>query len=394
MKKYFTIAILSCLIAAAASLTVYLNLPGRPIKAKTFGGAKYDAAKDLIITSDGYLLAGMTTSSGIGYVDAFLMKLDKRGNKKWENTFGGQNDDRIFSVIMTENGDFAAAGYTSSFGAGNNDFYLIRTDSNGNLKYAKTFGRKGRDEAYSIIQTPDGGFLLAGLSDSFKKPDLYDIYLVRTDSEGNSLWTRAIGGKRSDEAACVIDSKDNGFIVAGTTSSFGVKNNNIIMLKIDGRGNTLWMKTYGGPDDDSCSNVIKLSSGNYALIGTTTSGQKRDSDILLVETDAQGNSLWSKTFGGSGVDQGVTIRECNDGSLVIGATSESYSYGSSDIALIKTDKSGNISWIKHFGGSGDDYLGNIQLQEDGGIAAAGWVNTGTRGNYGAYFFKTDKNGVF
>jgi hypothetical protein len=393
MKKYIYTALLSC-AAAAAFVLVFLNSPGRPIKAETFGGAKYDAARDLIITADGYLLAGMTTSSGIGYVDSFLMKLDKLGHKKWENTFGGQNDDRIFSVIMAENGDFAAAGYTSSFGAGNNDFYLIRTDPNGNLKYAKTFGGKGRDEAYSIVETPDGGFLLAGLSDSFKKRDIYDIYLVRTDSEGNSLWTRAIGGKRSDQAACVIDSKDNGFIVAGTTSSFGVKNNNIIMIKVDGRGNTLWMKTYGGPDDDSCSGVIKLSSGNYALIGTSTSGQKKDSDILLLETDSMGNSLWSKTFGGPGVDQGVTVRECNDGSMVIGATSESYSYGSSDIALIKTDSSGNTLWIRHYGGKGDDYLGNIQVQEDGGIAAAGWVNTGTRGNYGAYFFKTDKDGGF
>ncbi len=393
-KKHILITLIIIAAVSIAACLYIMNLPVWPVKPVTFGGAKYDSARDLIITEDGFLLAGLTTSSGVGYINGFLLKLDSHGNRKWENTFGGQHDDRLACVINAGNGDYAAAGSTSSFGAGNNDFYLVKTDANGNLKYSRAFGGKGRDEANSIIQTPDGGFLLAGLSDSFKKAGFTDIYIVRTDSEGNSLWAKTIGGKKSDEASCVIDSKENGFIIAGTTSSFGAGPRNMIMVNIDSRGNTLWMRTYGGAADASCSRVIKLESGNYALAGSISTKEKKESDIIVVETDAKGNSMWSKTYGGAGIDQGVSIQECPDKTLVIGATSESFSYGSSDLALIKTDAQGNTLWIRHYGGRGDDYLGNFQVESDGSIAAAGWVNTGGQGTYGAYFFKTDKNGGF
>jgi ribosomal protein S11 len=394
MKNRIIAGIIALIFIFGVIYLVFINLPGRPIKPEIFGGAKYDSARDLVFSGDGYIIAGLTTSSGIGYVDAFLLKLDGRGKQVWKNTFGGEQDDRIFSVIQTIGGDYAAAGYTSSFGAGGNDFYFIRTDSNGNLKFAKTYGGKGRDEAYSLIQTSDGGFLLAGISESYNKSGISEMYLVRTDPEGNSIWARSYGGKKSDQASCIIDSADNGYIVAGTTASFAAGLHNMIMLKVDSRGNTLWMKTYGGAGDAFGSAVTKLSSGNYAVIGSIAKSGNSKSDIFLVETDAQGNSLWSKTYGGAGMDQGVAVRECPDKTLVIGATSESYSYGSTDILLIKTDPSGNTIWIKHYGTSGDDYMGDIKVGQDGSIAVAGWVNTGSNGAYGAYFFKTGPSGNY
>lgn len=392
MKK-FVVAIGSFLLTIFIILTLNIITVPKSINPKTFGGLKYESARALCFAPNGYLLAGMTTSSGIGYVDAYILSLNEKGEKKWENTFGGKDDDRLFDILNNGNG-YAMCGYTNSYGLGLNDFYLVNTDYKGNLKFTKTFGGKSRDEAYSIALTPDGGYVLAGSSDSFGKTSNTRLYVVKTDADGDCVWTRTFGENKYSMAASVINALDKGYIVCGSTNSLGSGKQDVLLMKLDSEGNTLWVKTYGGKLDDIGNRVISTKDKGYAIIGSSDSFGLGNQDIYMIKTDADGDCVWSKTYGGLGMDQGVTIINSDDSGYVIGATSESFSYGSTDLLVISVDALGNSLWSRHFGGKKDDYLGGIIRAKDGSYAIAGWTLSTDGDNYDAYFLKLRNNGDF
>lgn len=394
MKKIIAYVMTSIAAAiAAVILALFLTAPSS-IKPETFGASKYDSIRSLCLTDSGYMLAGMTMSSGLGYVDAYMIGLDKRGKKIWENTFGGKEDDRIFDIINNGAG-YVMAGYTASYGAGDNDFYMISANEKGDMKYSKTFGTPGKDEAYSLVETPDKGYVLAGMSYSTGKNGYPQAYAVKTDADGNSIWSMTYSSGKYDVASCVINAVDGGYIICGTSAApSGHGMQDMLMLKLDSRGNTLWAKFYGGAQPDFGSRVVAARDGGYAMIGTTASFGAGNSDIYLVKTDALGNSLWARTYGGPGVDQGVTLINSGDGGYILGGNSESFSYGSSDLLVIAVDASGNSLWTRHFGGKSDDYLGGIVKNKDGGYAIAGWTSSYGAGDYDAYFLKIRKNGNF
>jgi len=389
----FVAAISSFLITILIILTFKIMTVPKSIKPKVFGGLKYDSVRSICLAPNGYLLAGMTTSSGIGYVDAYILSLNEKGEKKWENTFGGKDDDRLFDILNNGNG-YAMCGYTNSYGLGLNDFYLINTDYKGNLKFSKTFGGKNRDEAYSIALASEGGYVIAGLTDSFGTKPNTRLYVVKTDADGDCVWTRTFGNNKFSMGASVINAADRGYIVCGSTNTLGNGKQDLLLLKIDSGGNTLWVKTYGGKLDDVGNKVILTKDKGYAIIGSTVSFGHGNQDLYLIKTDAEGDCVWSKTYGGLGMDQGVTIINSDDGGYVIGATSESFSYGSTDLLVMSVDALGNSLWSRHFGGKKDDYLGGILNAKDGGYAIAGWTLSSDADNYDAYFLKLTKNGDF
>ena len=221
------------------------------------------------------------------------------------------------------------------------------------------------------------------------------LYAVKTDADGNSLWSLAYSNGKYDAASCVINAVDGGYVICGTAAaSSGHGMQDMLLLKIDSRGNTMWAKFYGGAQSDFGSRVVASNDGGYAMIGTTASFGAGNSDIYLVKTDAQGNSLWARTYGGRGVDQGVAIINSGDGGYILGGNSESFSYGSSDLLMIAVDAQGNSLWTRHFGGKSDDYLGGIVRDKDGGYALAGWTSSAGAGDYDAYFLKVNKKGDF
>jgi hypothetical protein len=188
---------------------------------QTYGGSDDDYAYSVLQTSDGgYALAGYTDSSGAGGFDFYLIKSNSAGSTNWTKTYGGAGDDLAYSLIQTSDGGYALAGYTSSSGAGYYDFYLVKTDLSGNLQWSKTYGGAGDDEAHSVIQTSDGGYALAGWTDSFGGSG-YDFYLVKTDPSGSMLWNRTYGVAGNNEAYSVIQTADGGYALAGYTDYFG-----------------------------------------------------------------------------------------------------------------------------------------------------------------------------
>jgi hypothetical protein len=259
--------------------------------ARTYGGTNDDYARTVQQTSDGgYIVAGYTESFGAGGSDIFLIKTDASGNIIWAKTYGGTNLDDAFSVQQTTDGGYIVAGYTWSFGAGYSDIFLIKTDANGNVQWAKTYGGTNDDWAYSVQQTSDGGYIMAGTTWSFGA-GWGDIFLIKTDANGNLQWAKTYGGGSYDYAYSVQQTFDGGYIVAGTTASFSAGNYDIFLIKTDAKGNIQWAKTYGGTDilDSGIPSVQQTSDGGYILVSTTISFGAGGADIFLIKTDARGN---------------------------------------------------------------------------------------------------------
>jgi hypothetical protein len=205
--------------------------------AKAIGGGGEDMAYSIVQSSDGgYFVAGSTQSFEGGPADIYVVKLDSGGNVQWAKTIGGSDRDIATSIIQSSDGGYVVAGWTSSFGAGGSDFYVVKLDSGGNVQWAKTIGGNDYDEALSIIQSSDGGYVVAGRTYSFGA-GYDDFYVVKLDSGGNVMWTKTIGGSSDDFAWSIIQSSDGGYVVAGETWSFGAGNADFYVVKMDANGN-------------------------------------------------------------------------------------------------------------------------------------------------------------
>jgi hypothetical protein len=315
---------------------------GDIIWAKTYGGTSY--ASSVQQTSDGgYIVAGSTYSSGTGSDDIFLIKTDAKGNIQWAKIYGETVSDFAFSVQQTSDGGYIVAGFTTSFGAGEADIFLIKTDAKGNIQWAKTYGGATDDGAFSVQQTSDGGYILAGWTNSFGTGE-WDIFLIKTDAKGNVQWAKTYGGKGSEGASFVRQTADGGYIVVGTTNSFGEGELDIFLIKTDANGNIQWAKTYGGASDEWASSVQQTSDGGYIMAGYTGSFGEDDWDIFLIKTDAEGNIQWAKTFGETDtIDRGASsVQQTSDGGYILAGNTISFGAGEHDIFLIKTNARGNI----------------------------------------------------
>jgi len=356
---------------------------------KTFGGSSYDYAYAVQQTSDGgYILAGFTDSFGAGYDDAWLIKTDANGNKIWDRTFGGSSSDEAYAVQQTSDGGYILAGYTISFGAGWVDAWLIKTDTNGNKVWETTFGGSSTDFALAVQQTSDDGYILAGITDSFGA-GYEDAWLIKTDADGNKIWDKTFGGIHSDYAYAVQQTSDGGYILAGYTQSFGAGKEDAWLIKTDANGNKVWDKTFGGGNPDLAEAVQQTSDSGYILAGVTCSFGDKQGDAWLIKTDANGNKVWDKTFGGSNPDYAYAVQQTSDGGYILAGYTQSFGAGQYDAWLIKTDTNGNKVWDKTFGGSSNDVANAVQQTSDGGYILAGYTMSFGASWVDAWLIKTD-----
>ncbi|MBI4691570.1 MAG: carboxypeptidase regulatory-like domain-containing protein [Nitrospirae bacterium] len=354
---------------------------------KTFGGSDCEFGRSAQQTSDGgYIIVGSTYSYGAGNYDVYLIKTDSSGNTSWTKTFGGSNSDSGYSVQQTSDGGYVIVGYTYSYGAGSADVYLIKTDSSGNTIWTKTFGGGRYDYGWSVQQTSDGGYIIAGGTDSYGAGN-YDVYLIKTDSSGNTTWTKTFGDSYSDYGYSVQQTSDGGYVIIGYTYSYGAGYSDVYLIKTDSNGNATWTKTFGGGDWDSAYSVQQTSDGGYIIAGITYSYGAGSADVYLIKTDSSGNTAWTKTFGGSGYDYGYSVRQTSDGGYIVVGYTYSYGAGNCDVYLIKTDPDGNTAWTKTFGGSGYDFGYMVRQTSDGGYAIIGDTESSD-----IYFIKTDAEG--
>jgi uncharacterized delta-60 repeat protein len=359
--------------------------------AKTYGGTYDDGALSVQQTSDGgYIVAGGTDSFGADSADLFLIKTNANGNIIWAKTYGGTGNDWALSVQQTSDGGYIVAGQTWSFGAGG-DIILIKTDANGNIIWAKTYGGTGDDRAYSIRQTSDGGYIVAGSTYSFGA-GYRDFFLIKTDANGNIIWAKTYGGTDDEEAYSVQQTSDGGYIVAGWTYSFVAGNWDIFLIRTDANGNIIWAKTYGGTGNDWALSVQQTSDGGYIVAGHTNSFGAGYYDIFLVKTDANGNIIWAKTYGGTYSDYAYSVQQTSDGGYIVAGWTGSFGAGYVDIFLVKTDANGNIIWAKTYGGTDWDEALSVQQTSDGGYIVSGYTYSFGAGGLDLFLIKTDANG--
>jgi hypothetical protein len=345
---------------------------------ETYGGTAEDAAYSTVSTPDGgFVLVGYTHSSSVSE-DFWLVKTDYFGNIEWNKTYGGPENDVAHSVAQTRDGGYAILGTTNSFGAGGSDFWLVKTDSSGNMLWNKTYGGTSDDDAWSIEKTTDGSLVLAGWTASFEVAS-GDFWLVKTDEYGNMLWNRTFGGGLFDAANCVKQTSDGGFALLGSTYSFGNGGSDFWLIKTDVSGNEQWNKTYGGTADDFGFSLIKTDDG-FALVGSTSSYGAGVYDFWLVKTDQAGNLMWNQTYGGAGYDEAWSVLQTPNKEYVLTGWTESYGSGGSDCWLVVTDTLGVAKRSVTWGGTNDDYAYSALQVGDGNFVLAGETQSFGAGN--------------
>jgi len=312
-----------------------------PSFCKAIRGKNGDGGESLIQTSDGgYAIAGSTYSFGAGETDVYVVKLDASGNLQWTKTIGGKDFEDGYSLIQTADGGYAIAGHTKSFGAGGADVYVVKLDANGNLQWTKTIGGPASEIGNSLIQTSDGGYAIAGSTISFGAGQL-DVYVIKLDANGNLQWNKTIGGTGDDRGYSLIQTSDSGYAIAGITESFGAGKKDVYVVKLDANANLQWTKTIGGPASEEGNSLIQTSDGGYAIAGITESFGAGKKDVYVVKLDANGNLQWTKTIGGETFDSGSSIIQTSDGGYAIAGITYSFGAGEADVYVVKLDKNGN-----------------------------------------------------
>ena len=344
---------------------------------KTFGGISSDSGYFVQQTSEGgYIIVG-TTNSPLGEV--YLVKTDANGNKQWDNTYGPGAG---YYVYQTTDSGYIITGETGIIG----DVWLIKTDSGGIEQWNTTFGSSKSDVGYSVQQTSDGGYIIGGASAYVPPPGDWDAWLIKTDSSGIKQWDNKFGGTYSDYAYSVQQTTDGGYILAGATNPTNT-NLDVFLIKTDSGGNSVWTKNFGGGNDDYGWSVEQTTDGGYIISGWTESFGSGNSDVYLIKTDSSGNSVWTKTFGGANYDFSRSVRQTTDGGYIVAGTTDSLGAGLSDFYLIKTDSSGNKQWENTYGGGMNDYGWCAQETSDGGFIFTGETYSSGAGSADVWLIK-------
>ena len=356
---------------------------------RAYGGQADDYCLSVQQTSDGgYVMTGTTKSYGEGQADVYLVRVSSAGDTLWTRTFGGTSDDVGYSVRQTSDGGYIIVGGSSSFGSGSQVF-LVKTDSSGDHEWDRLYGYADHDEyGASVQQTSDGGYIMAGRTSD----NSGDVFIVKTDGLGNTVWYDSKGYDNSNEdAASVQQTSDGGYILVGTTFQHDAQGD-VWLVKIGADGGTGWYNHFGGAAADLGKSVRQTTDGGYIIAGVTASYGAGSADVYLVKTDAGGNQLWLKTFGGAEGDGGWSVQQTTDGGYIIAGYTISYGAGSGDVYLMKTDGDGNQQWYRTLGGSAPDEGFSVQQTADGGYVIAGATESYGAGGLDFYLIKTDSDG--
>jgi len=379
-----------CGISLCTSKTITVNLPAYQI---AIGGTADDIGRSIIATADGgYAIGGYTQSYGAGSNDVYLIKTNSQGQVQWTKTYGGSGSEYIWHLRQTADSGYILGAWTSTWGAGNLDMLLIKTDVSGNVQWARTYGGTNREFTLDVHQTADGGYIATGYTQSYGAGG-FDMYVVKTDALGNLLWCKTIGSATGDYARAMQPMSDGGYLIVGYTDGYGAGLNDVFAVKLDAAGNYQWAKTYGGTNNDYGFTVVATADGGFAIAGYTTSYGTAGADSYLIRADSVGNLLWTATYGGSSSDYVYNLIQTADGGFALLGNTGSYGLGLSDVFLVKTTNTGVLDWARLYGGTNYDYAIGCLQASDGGLLLSGYARSFGAGNYDVYLIKTDAGGA-
>jgi hypothetical protein len=349
---------------------------------RTYGGQADDVGASVQQTSDGgFIVAGRTQSFGAGDDEVYLVKTNASGDTFWTRTYGGSYADVGNSVQQTTDSGFIIAGCSRTYDPGGLDVYLIKTDARGDTFWTRTYGGAGDDVGYSVKQTSDFGYIVVGSTSSYGA-GASDVYLIKTDAQGDTLWTRTYGGADDDEGYAVQQTPDGGFMIVGYTSSFGAGNSDVYLIKADSQGDTLWTRTYGGPGTDEGFSAQQTADGGYVIAGFTDNG-----GVYLIKTDASGDTQWAKAY--REMYGGCSVQQTADRGYIVAVRSFYIFEDDPNAYLIKTDAQGDTLWTRTYGGTKNDRGNAIRQTRDSGYVVAGWTYSFGAGNSDVYLIKTN-----
>ncbi|MBN1381478.1 MAG: hypothetical protein JXA41_07375 [Deltaproteobacteria bacterium] len=326
--------------------------------AKVWGGSSIEAPKTVLEAhGGGYLVAGDSYSfrTGSRYCDIILLKLNADGSLAWQKNIGdtGYDIPEVMESVTDAGGNpdgYIMAAYTTSFGAGGRDIWLLRLNNDGNIVWQKTYGGSGDEYPRAIKPTPDGGFILASDTQSFGAGGR-DVWVVKLDANGTVEWEKAYGGFGAEFPVGIEPVGTDAYVVGARTGSFG-NGEDFWVFKIDADGDLLWNYTYGGTDDDSAQDLRKSDDGGFMMVGWTYSFGVDYNDALLIKLDADGSIIWQKIYNKpyeydgeimNGPDWAYSVTPTSDGGYaVIGDTDFWDSERNSDIWLFKVDSTGKL----------------------------------------------------
>ena len=333
----------------------------------------------------GYIASGKIFSYTYDSFMGWLIKVNENGEKEWEKIFGGKSDDCFLSVHQTNDGGFILAGYTKSFGAGDADIWLLKLDKDGEKEWENIWGGAGFDKANDIWQTTDGSYVTIFYYESFGF-NIDDDWLYKLNIAGIKEWQKTFGGMYKDVLYQVRETDDGNYIIIGSTESFGSGKADVWLIKTNDEGNALWNKTYGGKGNDHGYCVEQTDDG-YVMVGSTESFGSGGSDGWIIKTDEEGNLEWDATFGGERNDSFTSLQKTDDGYIIAGST-ESFGSGGSDGWVIKivaneppsppnvSGSTTGFQWVKYtYNVSSIDPDGDrIRFYFDWGDGSFNWTN--------------------
>jgi parallel beta-helix repeat protein len=382
----------SCIIILVFSITV-LSVPvnaSTTAWTKTYGSPVNDYVVSMFETQDNGFVMGGYSKPGFE-TDSWIIKVDSTGNREWKQTYFNTT---AFAFISTSDGGYALAGETGTFS--NPQYWLVKTDAYGNPQWTKTYGGEGDERAEALIETKDGGYAIAGSSSSFRWHDR-DFWLVKTDSFGNMEWNQSYGTEKHEVALSLVEASDGGYVVAGNTDS-SKHPCNFLLIKTDKNGMMQWNRTYGGKEDERLSEIISTPDGGYAIAGQTQSYSSGGPDFWLLKIDKQGDVEWDKTYGGRSTEKANSLVVTSDGGYAIVGRTFSFGPGNDDFWLIKTDKNGITEWDQTYGGIHADIAESVVETSDGGYALVGTSTSFSNRSpesilyYVIWLVKTNENG--
>ena len=370
------------------------NVSSQNTWTKTYGTINDDEGYSVHQTFDGgYIITGQTQPENSLNFDLWLIKTNSNGDTLWTKTYGGTGTDEGIDVKQTTDNGFIIAGITSSFGVGNIDIWLIKTDSNGDSLWSNTFGGTNNEFGNSVIQTADNGYVIIGSTESYG-PGGSNFWMIKTNSAGDSLWSKTYGGSYHDIAFSGIQTSDDGFALAGYTQLAGFTNSDVWLIKTDNLGEVEWSQTYGGTLDELAYSVQQTYDEGYIITGYTNSFGAGAQDVYLIKTDMYGDTIWTKTYGGLSNDAGHSVIETAESDFIVCGYNFSLSPdGDPDLWLIKTDISGDTLWTRTYGGSGSEVGRFVEETFDGGLIVSGWTSSYGAGEKDFWLLHTDQDGT-
>jgi hypothetical protein len=345
---------------------------GDTLWTRVYGGVNYEVAYDIQTTSDGgFIMVGGSGSFGATYyLDFYLVKIDSVGDTLWTRSYGGDQVDWALAVQQTSDGGYIVVGNTESYGPGSSNIYIIKTNPIGNLEWEYVYGDSGSEGAVAVHQTTDNGYVVAGYTSSISPGNYYYAYVLRLDSNGDSLWTRAYGGGFGDSAADMKPTNDGGYIIAGYTYSYGSGESDFYLLKIDAAGNPLWTRAFGTPYYDWSTSVIETADGGYMAVGKTESDYSDPGDCYIVRTDHDGDSLWTYVYGGYDADWANDVIQTEDYGYLVAGRTESFGAGNLDFYLLRLDSETLLRVLSPNGGEQWEVFDSATVQ---------WIGLGLQG---------------